>query len=164
MYAGLLQSPIFMIVIAVSIFCQVIIMNFLGVFFKVVPLVWQEWLVGIAIGFGSSIISWTQRFITRNFSTFFSASIVDLRRGGRVTSAQGRTTSGKSFKRVGSIVAGDMGSMRAAPGLDGKWGAGSFNGGGSGRGSRQNSQQGSRRSNSGQGSIVQPFVAPVSDN
>ena len=130
MYAGLHKSPIFISVLAITIFLQVIIMQFLGLFFKVVPQLWQEWLVSIVIGFGSSIVSWIQRYITRNYHTIFSTSLVDLRRGGRDTKASGRSTSGRnSLQRVGSILIGDSSrtgsgsirSVKAAPGISGKW-------------------------------------------
>lgn len=143
-------------------------MQYFGIFFKVVPQTWQEWLVAIAIGFGSSILSWIQRFLTRNFETILGKSVVELRRGRRVATAVGhRTSSGRnSLRRVGSIVAGDNGgSIRAVPGLDGKWGAGSYqgagslNGGGSKGGSRQNSGK-NRLSHGGRPSesnVVKPF-------
>ena len=164
-FAGLHKSPIFLTVIAITVFAQVIIMQFLGIFFKVTPQIWQEWLIAIAVGFGSSILSWIQRFVTRNFDTLLGRSVVELRRGRRVATASGRTNSGRqSLKRVGSIVAGDMGSVRAAPGLDGKWGAGSMNGGGSGRASRQSSRQNSGRQpvaaqrKTSETNVVKPFA------
>lgn len=171
MYAGLHKSIIFMSVIAITVFLQVIIMQFLGLFFKVVPQLWQEWLIAAAVGFTSSLLSWAQRFITRNIGTMSLGNITELRRGGRAAVAQGRTASGKnSLQRVGSIVAGDMGgSMRAAPGMDGKWGAG----GGSGReskggGSVRQSPADNKRANSGRtnsgNNIVQPFVHRVSQS
>ncbi len=44
---------------------QAIIINFLGIFFKVEPLDWKEWLVSLAIGTGAWPLSWLTRFISR---------------------------------------------------------------------------------------------------
>lgn len=50
---------------------QVLIINFLGVVFKVQPLNWDEWLVTVAIGAGALIWSFIIRFVSR---TFFASS------------------------------------------------------------------------------------------
>ena len=47
---------------------QVLIINFLGVVFKVDPLNWQEWLVTVAIGAGAMIWSFLVRLISRTFA------------------------------------------------------------------------------------------------
>lgn len=45
---------------------QVLIINFLGMFFKVEPLNWQEWLVTVAIGSGALLWSFIVRLLSRN--------------------------------------------------------------------------------------------------
>jgi hypothetical protein len=45
----------------------VLIVNFLGVVFKIAPLGWDEWLVTVAIGAGAMIWSFGIRFISRTF-------------------------------------------------------------------------------------------------
>lgn len=40
-------------------------MNVLGLFFKVQPISWEEWLVSLAIGAGAWPLSWATRFISR---------------------------------------------------------------------------------------------------
>lgn len=45
---------------------QVMIINFLGMFFKVQQLSWQEWLFTISIGAGSMLWSLIVRFLSRN--------------------------------------------------------------------------------------------------
>jgi hypothetical protein len=47
---------------------QAIIMNFLGTFFKVVPLNGWEWLISFAIGLGSLPLSFLTRLISRAIS------------------------------------------------------------------------------------------------
>jgi hypothetical protein len=68
------------------------IMNFLGFFFKVQPLVWQEWLFTIAIGAGIMIWSTIVRFVSRNLScgevSIFTAIGNRLARMNQVTSKQ----------------------------------------------------------------------------
>lgn len=48
-----------------------LIINFLGVIFKVEPLTWQEWLATVAIGAGAMFWSFLVRFVSR---TFFASS------------------------------------------------------------------------------------------
>jgi hypothetical protein len=68
------------------------IMNFLGFFFKVQPLTWQEWLFTIAIGAGAVIWSIIVRFASRNIScgevSLFTAIGNRLARMNQVTSKQ----------------------------------------------------------------------------
>jgi hypothetical protein len=85
-----------MAVLAITILCQVIIMQWLGIFFKVVPQVWQEWLVAIAIGFSSSIFSWIIRFLSRNVS-FEDGCVTTIRSGHAPPGAHGRTASGRTI-------------------------------------------------------------------
>jgi hypothetical protein len=51
-----------------SLVCQVMIINFLGMFFKVQPLKWDEWLVTVAIGAGAMIWSFLVRWMSRNIN------------------------------------------------------------------------------------------------
>jgi hypothetical protein len=71
---------------------QTMIMNFLGFFFKVQPLTWQEWLFTIAIGAGAMIWSTIVRFASRNIScgevSLFTAIGNRLARMNQVTSKQ----------------------------------------------------------------------------
>jgi Ca2+-transporting ATPase len=64
-FSGLFVSPIFMSVLLLTGLFQALIMNFLGSFFKVVPLNWQEWLVTMAIGAGAFPVSFLTRLITQ---------------------------------------------------------------------------------------------------
>ncbi|KAG2453047.1 hypothetical protein HYH02_002382 [Chlamydomonas schloesseri] len=65
-FAGLFTNWIFMAVLAITMGAQAIIINFLGMFFKVQPLDWKEWLVSLAIGSGAWPLSLITRFISRN--------------------------------------------------------------------------------------------------
>jgi hypothetical protein len=68
------------------------IMNFLGFFFKVQPLTWQEWLFTIAIGAGIMLWSTLVRFASRNITcgdvSIFTAVGNRLARMNQVTSKQ----------------------------------------------------------------------------
>lgn len=64
-FDGILSSPIFLAVILITALFQAIIINFLGFFFKVVPLNWTEWLVTMAIGAGAFPVSFITRLITQ---------------------------------------------------------------------------------------------------
>ncbi|GLI62465.1 hypothetical protein VaNZ11_005095 [Volvox africanus] len=65
-FEGFFNNWIFLAIIAITMGLQAIIINFLGLFFKVEPLDWREWLASIAIGMGAWPISLLTRFITRN--------------------------------------------------------------------------------------------------
>ncbi|GAX73955.1 hypothetical protein CEUSTIGMA_g1405.t1 [Chlamydomonas eustigma] len=57
-FNGIHHSPIFMSVMVITLGFQALIMcTPFGVFFKVVPLTWTEWLITTAIGFGSIPVS-----------------------------------------------------------------------------------------------------------
>ncbi|GAX78699.1 hypothetical protein CEUSTIGMA_g6137.t1 [Chlamydomonas eustigma] len=92
--SGLHKSPIFLAVLLITIGLQALIINFMGIFFTVVPLSWQEWLVCIAVGFGSCVVSWITRFISRNMAC--SSRDILLLRKDRQT-LLGRTLSGRSM-------------------------------------------------------------------
>lgn len=120
-FSGLLTSPIFMAVIAITVGLQAIIINFLGLFFKVIPLDWHEWLVSFAVGFLTCIVSWIIRFVSRNCG--WNGDVLMLRRGlrrnasGRTTS--GRTASGRAFSgrtADGRAISGRTTSGRAFSG------------------------------------------------
>lgn len=64
-FANILHSPVFMFVIITTAGLQAIIINFLGSFFHVVPLDWIEWLVCIAVGAFSLVVSWASRWVFR---------------------------------------------------------------------------------------------------
>lgn len=66
-FEGFFRSPIFSIVLAITVGAQVIIMFFLGGIFKTQPQTWQEWLAAIGIGAGSLVVSFLTRFISRTF-------------------------------------------------------------------------------------------------
>ncbi|GFH20619.1 calcium-transporting ATPase [Haematococcus lacustris] len=66
--SGLLTNPVFMAVIVITMGLQAIIINFLGTFFKTVPLDWKEWLACIAIGLSSWPVSWATRWVSRTFN------------------------------------------------------------------------------------------------
>lgn len=65
-FSGLGTNAIFLGVLIITMGLQAIIINFLGIFFKVEPLDWKEWLVSLAIGTGAWPLSWLTRFISRN--------------------------------------------------------------------------------------------------
>jgi hypothetical protein len=75
-FEGLHKSTLFLIILAVIIFCQAMIINFLGYFFKVEPLQWNEWLVSIAIGSGAMIWSLIIRAVSRNVSCGVGAGLI----------------------------------------------------------------------------------------
>jgi hypothetical protein len=62
-------------------------------YLQVQPLDWKEWLICIAIGFTTCIISWTTRFVSRNVNV--SLDVVWFRRSLRTQS--GRTGSGRAM-------------------------------------------------------------------
>jgi len=64
-FENFFQSPVFISVIVVTAGLQAIIINFLGIFFKVVPLDWIEWLVCIGFGAFSLVVSLVSRFFFR---------------------------------------------------------------------------------------------------
>ncbi|KAG2490086.1 hypothetical protein HYH03_011392 [Edaphochlamys debaryana] len=66
MFEGFFDNWIFIFVIAITMGLQAIIINFLGMFFKVEPLDWEEWLVSLAIGTGAWPLSFLTRFVSRN--------------------------------------------------------------------------------------------------
>ncbi|GLC46005.1 ATF/CREB activator [Pleodorina starrii] len=65
-FEGFFGNWIFITVITLTMGFQAIIINLLGMFFKVEPLDWHEWLVSIAIGTGAWPISILTRFVSRN--------------------------------------------------------------------------------------------------
>ncbi|PNH10333.1 Calcium-transporting ATPase PAT1 [Tetrabaena socialis] len=65
-FSGFFSNWIFVAIIAITMGLQAIIINFLGVIFKVEPLDWMEWLASIAIGLGAFPLSLLTRFISRN--------------------------------------------------------------------------------------------------
>jgi hypothetical protein len=64
-FSGILHSPIFLGVLLLTGLFQALIINFLGTFFKVVPLNWQEWLITMAIGAGAWPVSFITRLVTQ---------------------------------------------------------------------------------------------------
>jgi hypothetical protein len=60
---------------------QVLIINFLGVVFKVQPLNWDEWLVTVAIGAGAMVWSFIIRFVSRNFFAASDTTVSSSSRG-----------------------------------------------------------------------------------
>ncbi|EFJ44186.1 calcium-transporting ATPase [Volvox carteri f. nagariensis] len=64
-FEGFFGNWIFLAVITITMGLQAIIINFLGLFFKVEPLDWQEWLASIAIGTGAWPVSFLTRLISR---------------------------------------------------------------------------------------------------
>ncbi|MEW5301157.1 MAG: hypothetical protein WDW36_004035 [Sanguina aurantia] len=64
-FSGLPTNNIFIGVIVITMGVQALIINFLGLFFKTIPLDWVEWLVSIAIGMGSWPLSFITRYISR---------------------------------------------------------------------------------------------------
>uniref|UniRef100_A0A383WGV1 Calcium-transporting ATPase n=1 Tax=Tetradesmus obliquus TaxID=3088 RepID=A0A383WGV1_TETOB len=91
-FEGLHKSTLFLVILAIIVFCQTMIINFLGFFFKVQPLTWQEWLFTIAIGAGAMLWSTAVRFLSRNVScgqvSIFTAIGNRLARMNQVTSKQ----------------------------------------------------------------------------
>eukprot|EP00879_Flechtneria_rotunda_P002036 GHRR01002214.1.p1 GENE.GHRR01002214.1~~GHRR01002214.1.p1 ORF type:complete len:850 (+),score=231.92 GHRR01002214.1:2125-4674(+) len=93
-FEGLNTSTLFLAILGFIIFCQVMIINFLGMFFHIQPLHWQEWLVTVAIGGGAMIWSLIVRFISRNISwgsdesgsKLYKAILARLARMNQVTS------------------------------------------------------------------------------
>lgn len=67
-FRGLFSNVIFMGVLALTILLQVLIVQYLGSIFKVNRLHWDEWLITIAIGFGSIPLSLLTRLISRKLS------------------------------------------------------------------------------------------------
>jgi Ca2+-transporting ATPase len=97
-FVGLFTNPIFIAVIAITVVCQVIIINvpFINTkFFKVTRLTWEEWLVTVTIGVGAIPLSLLTRFITKVMPE-------NCLRGTRVHASTGRTLSGKPNGRTGS--------------------------------------------------------------
>jgi phosphoglycerol transferase MdoB-like AlkP superfamily enzyme len=69
-FADLHKSHIFLIILGVILLAQVLIINFMGMFFKVQPISWKEWLVTVAIGSGVLVWSFIVRFLSRNTPLF----------------------------------------------------------------------------------------------
>jgi Cation transporting ATPase, C-terminus len=63
--SGLMSSHVFLYIWAFIFGMQIIIVEFLGGFFKVHRQSWQEWLVALAIGFGSIPLSWFIKALSR---------------------------------------------------------------------------------------------------
>ena len=83
---------------------------------QVAPLDWIEWLVTIAIGFSTCIISWLVRFFTRSIN-WGNIDILWVRRGRRGMSGRGgsgRTMSGRTAS--GRYVDGRTTSGRTGSG------------------------------------------------
>lgn len=83
---------------------------------QVAPLDWAEWLITIAIGFSTCIISWLVRFFTRVID-WGKIDILWVRRGRRGMSGRagsGRTMSGRTAS--GRYVDGRTTSGRSASG------------------------------------------------
>ncbi|MEW5311473.1 MAG: hypothetical protein WDW38_003186 [Sanguina aurantia] len=66
-FENFLANPIFLSVIGISGVLQFLIMEFLGLFFKVIPLDYKEWLATIAIGLGAFPVSLITRSVRRNW-------------------------------------------------------------------------------------------------
>lgn len=64
-YAAMMPIPPLPALSSPPLSPQVIIVNFLGVVFKIEPLNWQEWLVTVAIGAGAMIWSLAVRLVSR---------------------------------------------------------------------------------------------------
>ncbi|MEW5304021.1 MAG: hypothetical protein WDW36_006657 [Sanguina aurantia] len=64
-FENFLANPIFLSVIGISGVLQFLIMEFLGLFFKVIPLDYKEWLATIAIGLGAFPVSLITRSVRR---------------------------------------------------------------------------------------------------
>ena len=62
---GFFHSYVFMAIISITVGLQIIIMFFLGGIFSVNRQTWEEWVVAIAIGAGSTVLSLLTRFISR---------------------------------------------------------------------------------------------------
>ncbi|KXZ54127.1 hypothetical protein GPECTOR_5g228 [Gonium pectorale] len=67
-FNGFFSNWIFLAVISITMGLQAIIINFLGLFFKVEPLDWMEWLASIAIGTGAWPLSLLTRYVSRNLA------------------------------------------------------------------------------------------------
>ncbi|XP_059631146.1 calcium-transporting ATPase 1 [Cornus florida] len=50
-FKGILKNYVFVIVLACTVFFQIIIIEFLGTFANTIPLTWQHWFVSVSIGF-----------------------------------------------------------------------------------------------------------------
>ncbi|KAG2500891.1 hypothetical protein HYH03_001650 [Edaphochlamys debaryana] len=102
-FSGLFTNPIFCGVILVTVCFQIIIIEVPFVntkFFKVQPLNWQEWLITIAIGFGSIPLSLLTRIISKHMPD-------NCLRGTRVHASTGRTLSGKPVNSRSTSGPGD---------------------------------------------------------
>ncbi|KAF8057240.1 ACA11 [Scenedesmus sp. PABB004] len=64
-FEGLATSRLFLAILGVIVLCQVLIMSFLGMFFKVQQLRYDEWLVTVAIGAGAMLWSLAVRALSR---------------------------------------------------------------------------------------------------
>lgn len=64
-FRGILQNHIFMIIVFVSLVIQILIVEFGGVVFHVVPLDWKSWLICVAFGTGSIPIGVLLRLLPR---------------------------------------------------------------------------------------------------
>ena len=78
---------------------------------QTVPLTWGEWLVCIAVGFGTCLISWATRWVSRNMT--ISGDVLALRKIEPRKTSSGRSASGRHL--TGSMRgAGAGGSLRAS--------------------------------------------------
>lgn len=73
-FENILQGPIFICVILITLGFQAIIINFLGFVFKCVPLNGWQWGISIAIGIGAIPISIATRLITKLAERFCCGS------------------------------------------------------------------------------------------
>lgn len=55
---------------------------------QVIPIDWAEWLITIAVGFGSCIVSWATRFVSRAWKS--EINVLALRNVQRAKTASGR--------------------------------------------------------------------------
>ena len=67
---------------------------------QTVPLNWAEWLVCIAVGFGTCIVSWATRWISRNVA--LNGGVLSLRKADHHKTRSGSGRSRTNSGRVGS--------------------------------------------------------------
>ena len=77
---------------------------------QTVPLTWGEWLVCIAVGFGTCLISWATRWVSRNMT--ISGDVLALRKIEPRKTSSGRSASGRHL--TGSMRGAGAGSLRAS--------------------------------------------------
>lgn len=94
-FTGILDSPIFIAVIIITMGLQAIIINFMGLFFKVRPLNGAEWGATMAIGAGSWPVSLLTRFISRMIESKIARQ--------QAAEASARASSGRSSSKNGSL-------------------------------------------------------------